>query len=77
LGGIELAPAAAVSSAAPTQQLEWARLRGLARALAQRKRWRECAEVAQAARALAADEHAPELEALVERAQRRSRSRRG
>jgi uncharacterized protein YprB with RNaseH-like and TPR domain len=77
LGGIELAPAAAVSSAAPTQQLEWARLRGLARALAQRKRWRECAEVAQAARALAADEHAPELEALVERALRRSRSRRG
>jgi hypothetical protein len=33
--------------------------------------------VAQAARALAADEHAPELEALVERALRRSRSRRG
>lgn len=77
LGGLELAPAAAVSSAAPTQLLEWARLRGVARALAQRKRWSECAVVAQAARALAADEHAPELEALVELALRRSRSRRG
>lgn len=76
LGGIELAPAAAVSGAAPTLQLEWARLRGLARALAQRKRWSECAQVAQAARALAADEHAPELEALVELALRRSRPRR-
>lgn len=76
LGAIELAPAADCA-AAPTQRLEWARLRGLARALAQRKRWSECADVALAARALADAEHAPELDALVERATRRSRPRRG
>jgi hypothetical protein len=75
LGGIELAPAGAACSA-PSSRLEWARLRGLARALASHKRWSECAELAAAARALADAEHAPELDALLERARRRTRARR-
>jgi len=75
LGAIELRPAAPSSAAAP-QRLEWARLRGLARAFAQRKRWSECADMALAARALADAEHVAELDALAERAQRGRRARR-
>lgn len=73
LGSLEFAPRAVAATQQPSRSLEWARLRGLARALARHKRWSECATLASAARELALDEHARELDELIAKATRRAR----
>lgn len=73
LGRLELAPQPAMKSDVGSRELEAARLRGLARALAHHKRWSECAALASDAARIAAQGAArEELLALAQTATRRA-----
>lgn len=73
LGDLSLAPRTALEGDQCSRALEAARLRGLARALAHKKRWSECAWLANCAAALATAELArEELLTLAQEALRRA-----